>query len=302
MSIWVYQDRVRNTRPIIEAISLAECLFCKTRMTELLSVYKRFKQDRRSLYSYVSGEIKACSTCGWWTAHKDERIRNRRDGTRYCGYMQRAGSSLYGEMAVLRQLKLADISTPLEQIRSFLCAKYERRNELHPRLFEETVASVFRDFGYRTSVTAYTGDGGIDVILRGPREEEIGVQVKRHRKAITIEQIRAFTGALLLGGYTRGIFVSTSRFQSGANRVVGLAALRGIKIELLDAERFYDSLKIAQHEILSSKERLAEIVFAEIKKARSLRLLKEKADPPRMSRTSDSPGWFHNRSARLRLT
>jgi restriction system protein len=54
-------------------------------------------------------------------------------------------------------------------------------------MFEETVASVFRSLGYDATVTAYSGDGGIDVILH-KGEERIGVQVKRYRNSISVEQ------------------------------------------------------------------------------------------------------------------
>jgi hypothetical protein len=64
-----------------------------------------------------------------------------------------------------------------------------------------------------------------------------------------VEAIRALAGALLLGGYTKGIFVTTSHFQSGADRTVALASARGVPIELVDAQRFYDALGIVQREM-----------------------------------------------------
>lgn len=67
--------------------------------------------------------------------------------------------------AVLQELALSNIDTPLDQVRKYLIRHFDARHTLHPRLFEETVASVFRDFGYDTTVTAYSNDGGIDVVL-----------------------------------------------------------------------------------------------------------------------------------------
>ena len=74
----------------------------------------------------------------------------------------------------------------------------------------------------------------------------MGVQVKRYRNAISAEQIRSLAGALFVGGYTKGMFVTTSRFQPGGNEVSALACARGMAIELLDAPRFFEELKIAQ--------------------------------------------------------
>lgn len=42
------------------------------------------------------------------------------------------------------------------------------------------------------------------------------------------------------------MFVTTSRFQSGANKTAKLSEIRGIPIELMDTDRFYDALCIAQ--------------------------------------------------------
>jgi restriction system protein len=113
-------------------------------------------------------------------------------------------------------------------------------------MFEEIVASVFRDLGYDARVTAYSGDDGVDVVLDGPSGVLIGVQVKRYRDSIKVEQIRALTGALVLGGLTRGVFVTTSTFQKGAADTAERMATRGYQIELMNADRFYDALKIAQ--------------------------------------------------------
>jgi restriction system protein len=107
-----------------------------------------------------------CPVCGWW--HLDKSLETKSGHYDFF--------SAYGR---LKTLDLRDISTPLEEIRCFLAAKYESRFVLNPFLLEETVASVFGDSGYRTRVTARSGDGGIDVYMDGPSGSLIGVQVKR---------------------------------------------------------------------------------------------------------------------------
>ncbi|WP_158244292.1 restriction endonuclease [Trinickia dabaoshanensis] len=158
-----------------------------------------------------------------------------------------------GAAGSLRELDLTDIQHPLQDVRDYLTIRYDKRFELHPRLFEETVASVFRDRGFLPRVTSYSGDGGIDVILERPGER-IGVQVKRYKNAISAEQIRSLAGALLIGGYTKGVFVTTSRYQPGATEVTALASARGMAIKLLDAPRFFDELKIAQRSKFQAKD------------------------------------------------
>ncbi|WP_366517588.1 hypothetical protein [uncultured Aquabacterium sp.] len=51
---------------------------------------------------------------------------------------------------------------------------------------------------------------------------------------------------MVLNGYTKGAFVTTSRFQSGGAEVVATASSKGLFIELIDGQRFLDQLKIAQ--------------------------------------------------------
>lgn len=88
--------------------------------------------------------------------------------------------------------------------------------------------------------TGYSNDGGIDLILND-NKSTIGVQIKRTKNNIKVEQIRAFLGAMVINGYSKGIYISTSDFQSGCNKI----ALRtGIK--LINANKFYDALKEAQ--------------------------------------------------------
>ena len=144
------------------------------------------------------------------------------------------------------KLDLADVHLPLSVVRQYLAARYSDRFDIPPRIFEETVASVFRDYGYLSFVTGYTRDGGIDVVLERSSGEQIGVQVKRYKNRIEVEQIRSFLGALVDKRLTRGIFVSTSSFTKGAKLFSNRMALRGIAIELMDAHKFFQALKISQ--------------------------------------------------------
>ncbi|BBP01619.1 restriction endonuclease [Sulfuriferula nivalis] len=198
-----------------------------------------------------STHVAVCPICGWW---KILRIEEEINGTGYFepdpeefwidGSYRK--NRLWGAYGSLKELDLVDIDLPIEDVRAYLVGRYEKRFELHPRLFEQTVASVFEDLGYISRVTAYTNDGGIDVILEGINNQTIGVQVKRYKNSIQVEQIRSLAGALLIGGYTKGMFVTTSKYQSGAGRVSAAAESRGIAIELIDSDGLYSALEIAQ--------------------------------------------------------
>lgn len=181
--------------------------------------------------------IHICAGCGWWVA-ADRAV------------LPAVGSQFWlinlVATATLVEFAPDDLSAPIAEVRNYLRRCYEMRYSLHPRLYEQTVASVFRDIGYRAETTAYSNDGGIDVVLRNPDGERIGVQVKRWRRLVDVEQIRSFYGALMLGGFSRGIFVSTSNFQRGVARTAAATGKMCMPIELVNPDRFFDMLGIAQ--------------------------------------------------------
>lgn len=177
----------------------------------------------------------ACPKCGWWT-YVARYFPNGPESTVV---------QVRGAAASLKEFDLADVSLPLSEVRSYLLASYESRFSMHPRLFEETVGSVFRDLGYKIEVTGYGNDGGIDVILRSSNEI-IGVQVKRYRNKIKVEQIRSLAGALILRDLTKGIFVTTSSFTAGASGASQLYGPRGVSIRLYDSKRFLEALNLTQ--------------------------------------------------------
>ncbi|MCI0553880.1 MAG: restriction endonuclease [Anaerolineae bacterium] len=182
-------------------------------------------------------KTQACQTCGWWNTYHQWHSIGGEDGAYWW---------MDGAIGQLRNFDFTDLSTPFDEVSRYLIARYEARFNVHPRIFENVVASVFRNIGYETEVTAYQNDGGIDVVLRSSNNERTAIQVKRYRNRIGVEQIRGFTGALFINGITKGIFLTTSSFSRGSKTAAEQSSVRGIPIELLDAQRFYNALGIAQ--------------------------------------------------------
>lgn len=251
MSIWIHSDISPYSSNAL--LSRARCLFCEGTLRRL--DFER-ELDESELDGLPAGSedarIGVCPRCGWWLG----------SGSRHWLWDEEEEEEEVETLVACGALKTFDpveLDTPLIEIRDFLAAKYDARHNIHPRKFEDVVASVFQDLGYQARVTAYTGDGGIDVVLDGPNDTVIGVQVKRSKNSIEAEQIRAFVGALVLGGYTRGIYVATSRYRAGATKAAHLAAAHGKPVELVDAEGFYEALSLAQSKI----ERIDETWFRE---------------------------------------
>jgi restriction system protein len=200
------------------------CLYCSGRLTRIAEVGPQT-------------DVMACPYCGWWAVthleyYEDSELDYERNFWRYAG--------------VLREFDIGDQSVPLMQLQGCLTANYDLRYRVQPRRFEEVVAGVFSDFGFRVHlIGASSGDDGIDlIVLQGADDKEIGVQIKRYRGKVEAEQIREFAGALLLKGMTNGIFVTTSSFTRGARSTAGRYKARGMGITLWDCTDFYDRLRI----------------------------------------------------------
>ncbi len=221
---------------------MGRCIYCNGLMTHFDQIdgYQVDKyRMRRAGKRFLDDDryVDRCYRCGWWHSYSE---RQKYSDHIDCFYA-------YGS---LKQLDLADVETPIDEIKSYLAAKFEAWRGLDPIRFESVVASVFRDLRYVARVTARTGDRGIDVYLDGPNDTLVGVQVKATMRAIRVEQINALTGALIINDCTAGVFVTTSRFQPGAVAAAKSATKRGFPITLVDAEALLDALQV----IHSAKE------------------------------------------------
>ena len=231
-AMWEYNEAGRLMT--IRSIYSDDCIYCQASMLRFPT--ENFEVGSKALFIQLS----ICQLCGWWSVYRIHQGE----------YPRTAGiiESHSGTIGCLRELDLNDVSTPLDQVRQYLLANSESIFNTHPKLFEDVVCSVFKDWGWSARVTAYSGDDGVDVILDSPSGETIGVQVKRYKKErrIEAEQIRSLAGALLVGDHTKGIFVTTSSFRSGARKMAHKLSSIGYPIELIDAERFLNALGIAQ--------------------------------------------------------
>lgn len=183
--------------------------------------------------------LSLCMGCGWWSSAKAERVPESGLGFAMPGY-----SDLKFCQSVLKELHLADLSVPIAEVGAYLRADYEARFALHPRQYEALVTSIFANIGYQAELTNYRSDGGIDVILRGDAGRPIGVQVKRYRERIGVAQIREFLGALVLGGFTQGVFVTTSEFTFGAKRAAELASDKKVVVKLVGNNAFLELMDL----------------------------------------------------------
>lgn len=103
----------------------------------------------------------------------------------------------------------------------------QKLREGHPDFFEEAVVKLLLKMGYggaeqRGRRIGGSGDGGVDGVIDQDALglDRIYVQAKRYADGNTVgrETIQAFVGALHGVGASRGVFITTSTFTSGARQ------------------------------------------------------------------------------------
>ena len=230
----------------VAGLYTTSCIHCSHALDELKT---NNSVDRKSTYgplrdrpvaarSIIDERLLLCPQCGWWYR---SYASTTTDYQHLRFYKSRAAS-----VGVLKSFSAQDVSTPAEEVRAYLVGKYSSRFEVHPRVMEQTVESVFRSLGYETRLTAYSKDGGVDVVLQRDGQD-VAVQVKRYKNKIGVEQIRELVGTLSLSpGYYGGMFVTSSSFTEGAESAASTANALGYRVELIDANAFFERLQLAQ--------------------------------------------------------
>jgi restriction system protein len=121
-----------------------------------------------------------------------------------------------------------------------------RLREQDPGFLEQAVLDVLVKMGYggtggQARRIGGTGDGGVDGVIDQDKLglQRIYVQAKRYAADNTVgrEAIQAFVGALHGRNVSHGIFITTSRFSTGA---VDYANAIGTRVVLIDGARFAD--------------------------------------------------------------
>ena len=82
--------------------------------------------------------------------------------------------------------------------------------------FEREIGRLLQDRGYHVQFTGASGDGGVDLLLLGPRGQTVLVQCKAHKQPIGPGPVRDLFGTLTHRGVTEAWLISTAGFTSGA--------------------------------------------------------------------------------------
>jgi len=167
-----------------------------------------------------------CNPLGLWLGSLIGKIiRNSREG---------ALSRPSGEVKEkVKQFRSARRDQEIER-RKIELQKQRRRESywknMDGRKFEIEMAQIFERLGYKTTLTAVTGDRGIDIDLEKD-EIKTCVQCKAHNKPVGVATIRDLFGTMHAYNYPQGIVASTSGYTDGAQEFP-----RGKNIQLMDLD------------------------------------------------------------------
>lgn len=113
--------------------------------------------------------------------------------------------------------------------------------ELDSQKFENVVGRLLKALGMEdVRVTGRTADGGIDAEATIPViNVKVAVQAKKYQlqNSVGIDPVQRLIGSMITGGYTRGIFITTSSFTAGARET---AERPDSRIILMDGEKLVD--------------------------------------------------------------
>lgn len=191
-------------------------------------------------------KVRACPNCGWWESENFTYLETG-PGSSYDSYT-------FLRRACLREFAIIDDEAPLDALRFHLCKNPKDLNRISPKKLELLVGSVFSDY-FSCEVIHVGGprDGGFDLFLILSDNPAV-VQVKQRidpKKTEPVSSIREFLGAMVLSQKEIVFFVSSAaKFSKQAQDAAKRAEFLCIeKLEIIDATRLMDILKLASNEV-----------------------------------------------------
>lgn len=138
-------------------------------------------------------------------------------------------------------LRVFDINSSklaLPEIHSHLARSFVDVYHLAPRRFEEVISSVYKQLGWRVTLTKQSRDGGYDLFgLQDSTGEVCLVECRRYaaERRISISAVDRLLGVAYRNGATQAHFVTTSMFTNPAKGAADDARQRGLTVNLIDA-------------------------------------------------------------------
>jgi hypothetical protein len=208
---------------------------------------------------YISINRHKCPLCGW--GYQRESVNDWTDSEHYT-------------LSILKEFSVNDSALPMEELGAHLRKNVADIYALEPRKFEEFVADVFRERGFRTVLTQATRDGGADIIVfthDGSKKVAI-IECKKYsaEHKVGIGVVQRLVGAAISWKAKRGYLVTTSDFSEPARREALNFRKLGHKVDLVALSDLVKLLRVYNTKLpelhLLTEEMRREIVEANRKK------------------------------------
>jgi len=169
-----------------------------------------------------------CTRCGWWASG----ITNY-NGERFVRVLE----------SILRNFELNDNDLDMDELVSHVSKRHDDIYSLTPRKFEELVAAVYSNQGWKVELTKQTRDGGADLVCLKRDTDEIRiVECKRYAKnrKVGLAAVDRLVGVSIRKNTNSAHLVTSSSFSGPARKAQSQAIENGVDLDLIDG---YDLLK-----------------------------------------------------------
>ena len=177
--------------------------------------------------------MRRCPLCGWYLRYW------------YCPGVFFSPDNPH--IPVLRTFDINASTVALEELGTYVKARYRDVGLLTPRRFEELVADVFAHHGFYVRLTQQTRDNGADILVldrNGIIDAIIECKRYRNNRRVGISSLRELVGAAVDWRVRRAKLVTSSDFSSVVRSKSADYKLRGFDIDLVAASDLLSMLEV----------------------------------------------------------
>jgi restriction system protein len=232
---------------ILTAFESKKCPNCSLSMTvyrhirDVKYVMTNFKGERNvdAIRNYI---MFICHSCGWHQLREETH------------YEETIANWAHQYHSLLEAIDISRNDVLISDLRRHLIKNWEDKKLISAKKAEDLVRDLLKEYLHgdilKVTTNVNSPDGGIDLFVCSS-DGIIGaaIQVKRRitKNVEPVEQVRNFVGALVIEGYSKGIFVTTAeKFSKPAQRIASSSNLvkHKLELELIDGEKLLEMLKV----------------------------------------------------------
>lgn len=209
------------------------CPYCKYDIVSSEYIRKIDEQDFDDQYYFYL----FCPLCGWM-------------GYKFV-WDPFYGDDSYLKFLTFNKFDINNEHVAIDYIISHLKKNFSDIYMISPRRFEEIVARIFSEIGFRTMLTKETRDGGVDVFLYDETSGELKgiVECKRNRKdrLVGIGTVQRLAGSAIQWEAKKAYLVTTSQFsQPAIQSARKISNHSNVDLDLWEATDVFHAMKAFQ--------------------------------------------------------